>query len=408
MSDGLAVLRKISFFQHMDDETLHSLLNVAEHATYVPHSSIVKEGDSADGLFVLITGSAQVSKHDDAGNKVVIATLHAGDFFGEMALLDAGARSATVTAITHCDLVALNQDAFLQWLANADSRAILKLFAALTKRVRDTTERVLQDELNKQALESEMQIERHRALAQMVAGVAHEINTPLGIINTASNLITNRMSRGEIQALVAHERRIQRKVEDIDEAADLIQRNIQRAHKLIQNFKKISVNQVTDTREAVQLLELVHNSTDLFRINARKSKLTTTIQTDISDSAVWEGYPASMTQVILNLLTNIERYAYSAEGGDIHINLNGRDNGYILVVQDFGAGIATENLAQVMSPFFTTGRSKGGTGLGLAIVYNIVTEMFGGTIKVQSTIGEGTSIIMDFPQQAPEKHATIT
>jgi len=392
----------------MNDDALQSLLDVAEQVTHTSRSVIVEEDSPANGLFVLINGNAQVSKHDDAGNEVEIAILRKGDFFGEMALLDAGTRSATVTATTKCDLIKLNQDAFLQWLANADSRATLQLFAALTKRVRDTTERVLQDELNKQALESEMQIERHRALAQMVAGVAHEINTPLGIINTASNLITNRISGGEIQAIVANDRRTRRKVEDIEEAADLIQRNIERAHRLVQNFKKISVNQVTDTREPVKLVELVDDSVDLFRINARKSNLNTSIHSEVNDNAVWEGYPASMTQVIMNLLTNVERYAYTVMGGDIHIKLSESGESFTLTVQDFGAGIAPENLAQVMSPFFTTGRSKGGTGLGMAIVYNIVTDVFAGTIEIQSAVGEGTSVVINFPKQAPEKHKSIT
>ena len=405
MTDSLTVLRGITFFQHMDDDALRGLLDVAEQEAHASETTIVKEGDAADGLFVVIDGNAQVSKHDGRGDKVEIATLGRGDFFGEMALLDAGTRSATVDAITDCNLIKLNQEAFLQWLANAESRATLQLFAALTKRVRDTTERVLRDELNKQALEAEMQIERHRALAQMVAGVAHEINTPLGIINTASNLISNRMSDGEIQALAQGERRTSRKVEDIEEAAGLIQRNIERAHRLVENFKKISVNQVTEEREPVNLTELVQDSVDLFRINARESNLNTVIHSEVGNSTIWEGYPSAMAQVIMNLLTNIERYAYGAEGGDIHVRLSDSGDGYRLVVQDFGAGIASESLSQVLSPFFTTGRSKGGTGLGLSIVHSIVTEVFGGTIDVQSALSEGTSVIIDFPQKAPEKHA---
>lgn len=405
MSDCLAVLRSITFFQHMDADALHSLFDVAEQEAHTSHTTIVQEGDAADGLYVLVDGNAQVSKYDGKGEKVEIATLGRGDFFGEMALLDAGTRSATVDAITDCNLIKLNREAFLQWLASADARATLQLFAALTKRVRDTTERVLRDELNKQALQAEMQIERHRALTQMVAGVAHEINTPLGIINTASNLITNRMSGGELQALALGERRISRKVEDIEEAAGLIQRNIERAHRLVENFKKISVNQVTVEREPVNLPELVHDSVDLFRINAREANLNTTIYIEVSDSTIWEGYPSSMAQVVMNLLTNIERYAYTAQGGDIHVRLSGSNRGYRLVVQDFGAGIAPENLSQVLSPFFTTGRSKGGTGLGMSIVHNIVAEVFGGTIDIQSALGEGTSVIIDFPQKAPEKHA---
>jgi signal transduction histidine kinase len=247
-----------------------------------------------------------------------------------------------------------------------------------------------------------MQIERHRALAQMVAGVAHEINTPLGIVNTAADIIKNRVDSEQFAALGKEDKKLNRIIEDVQEAAQLIEGNIRRAHKLVQDFKKISVNQVTDSLETVVLRELIETSVDLYKLNARQAHLKISIENRAAE-ALWEGYPASMTQVILNLLSNIERYAYDASGGNILILLDAGEKGFRLEVKDEGKGIPPENLPHIFDPFFTTGRSKGGTGLGMAIVYNLVTSMFGGTISLESQLGKGTTVIIEMPRHAPAR-----
>ena len=119
------------------------------------------------------------------------------------------------------------------------------------------------------------------------------------------------------------------------------------------------------------------------------------------------GYLGYLTQIILNLLTNVERYAYPAgTGGRVDITLAdgpaGRDPSYVIRVRDYGAGIPAADLERVFEPFFTTGRSKGGTGLGLAIVHNLVTAGLKGTITLQSAPGEGTEAIITVPQTVPD------
>ena len=405
----IGILRQVPFFSHMSDAALEQLHRTGHVLSLQSGEVAVREGDMADCMYVVLDGQVAVQKNDDGRRGVTIATLSVGDFFGEMALLDEGKRSATVLCQTPCSLFVLDQNAFRNLLDQADSGAVFRLFAALTRRVRDTTERVLREELAKQALEAETEIERHRSLAQMVAGVAHEINTPLGIINTAASVISNRMKVGSLQALVSNDRRAASAVEDIQEASDLIQGNIARAHKLVQDFKKISVNQLNDARETVNLSDTLNSAVDLFRINARKAKLNITISDHLPDGGrAWVGYPGALVQVLMNLLTNVERYAYSpGVGGAIAIDLSGRDGSegqqFIMKVQDFGQGIPAENLPRIFEPFFTTGRSKGGTGLGMAIVFNLVTSVFGGQIEVTSEVGRGTTVTISFPQTAPER-----
>ncbi len=253
-----------------------------------------------------------------------------------------------------------------------------------------------------------MKYERYRSLAQTVAGVAHELNTPLGVVNTAVNLIANRVKSDEITSLFGQKSSLQAILEDIQEATHLAQSNISWAHTLVQNFKKISVSQFTEDKETLNLAELVREIVGLFSLNAKKAQLRIDVQATLPETnKVWSGYPGCLTQVILNLLSNIERYAYPERmGGRIEIGIaadDGRDSPcFVITIQDFGQGIDPEHLSQIFEPFFTTGRSQGGTGLGLSIMHNIVTEALKGTIEVTSEPGQGTMFTVTFPQTIPE------
>jgi signal transduction histidine kinase len=114
----------------------------------------------------------------------------------------------------------------------------------------------------------------------------------------------------------------------------------------------------------------------------------------------WKGYPGYFTQIILNLLQNIERYAYtSGQGGKVDITVADKnDEKFIITVRDFGKGISPDHITKVFDPFFTTGRDKGGSGLGLAIVHNIVTTALQGSIEVSSEIDKGTMFSITIPK----------
>ena len=268
-------------------------------------------------------------------------------------------------------------------------------------------------------LQNEMEIERHRALAQMVAGIAHELNTPLGIANSTSGMIAKRLKSTQLDTLVSQDPGLAKDLDKMRRATDLLTRNIANAHNLVQNFKKISVNQLTKDLETVNLSQTVAEIVDLFKINARQAKLELHIKDELngdapdsgafdsdildSEGPVWVGYPGYLTQVLMNLLSNVERYAYPAdEGGRVEITIAStmvdQQPGFALTVRDWGQGMASENLARIFEPFFTTGRIQGGTGLGMAIVHNLVTTALQGHVHIESALAEGTSIHLSFPQ----------
>jgi signal transduction histidine kinase len=126
------------------------------------------------------------------------------------------------------------------------------------------------------------------------------------------------------------------------------------------------------------------------------------VQDSLKQGRAWLGYPGYLTQIIINFLTNIERYAYpNKKGGKVIINLSDQQQNnqdyFVITVTDFGQGISSESLAKIFDPFFTTGRMQGGTGLGLAIVHNLITNILKGSIQAQSELGKGTSFCITLP-----------
>ncbi|MGR8981160.1 MAG: response regulator [Gammaproteobacteria bacterium] len=269
------------------------------------------------------------------------------------------------------------------------------------KRLREQEQRFIE-----QTIRAEAALERHSALIQAVAGIAHEINTPLGIACTGISIIEHRLSLPSIQSFFPES---DERLKDILECMDLIKKNLNSAHQLVENFKKIAVNQFAEHKETVNLSAVVNDAIDLFKMSAKQAKLSFELDlSGIKGSPEWRGYPAYLIQILMNFFQNIERYAYAkGVGGKVDIVVSDRpvqDRGgrFILTVRDYGAGIEPEHIGRIFDPFFTTGRGQGGTGLGLAIVNNIVALALKGTIEVASEPGRGTFFCIQFPKSLPD------
>jgi signal transduction histidine kinase len=406
-----ASLRTIPLFASLDARMLRTISEASRRRTVDAGAIVFAEGDQPDGMYVVVTGRVRVFRQDDAGNEIELTTRDQGEIFGELALLEGAVRSASVAAIEPSEFLVLDRTTFLTLLAGPDSAVAAMLLSSLSRMIRERTDRLWRDELARRELQARVEIERHRALAQMVAGVAHELNTPLAIANTAADLMAGRLSDAHLQERLADDRQAEVAVEDIIEASVLLRRNLERAHRLIQSFKQISVQQLSDVIETVDLAELTRDVVGLFAIEARRAGLIVVIDDRLpADRRAWVGYPGSYTQVLMNLLRNVERYAYPArDGGAIEISLEERQGargpGFAVAVVDHGVGIDEAHLAHAFEPFYTTGRSTGGTGLGLAIVHNLVTSALGGTIEIMPTPGGGVAVGLWIPSHVPEPAA---
>jgi signal transduction histidine kinase len=234
--------------------------------------------------------------------------------------------------------------------------------------------------------------ERASSLTSLVARISHDASTPLGIAKTALVEL-----KEEIAPLTSGDG-----VEDPDfvgEVAALIARNVERAADLVGNFKSYTERQLRDDLIEVDIRECVEEILKTYELVARRRRLEVVLRSEAED-ATWIGYPGHLAQVLLNLLTNAERYAYGEGGGRIDVVLGEAGDLLTLEVRDYGAGIEEEARKRVFEQSFTTGRERGGTGLGLAIVWSLVADSFGGTVVCDSSPGKGTSFLMTLPRRA--------
>lgn len=398
-------LRNVPLFSTLPDEALSTVIAQGEVLSFASDEIVVAEGEASDAMFVILEGEVRVFKRDEEGNEFDINHQRQGECFGELALLDSQPRSASIACITPCQLFKLEKAAFMSLLVTPETQsAAFSILSVLVERVRVITEKYFDEQLAQRTLQAEMEAQRHRSLAQMVAGVAHELNTPLGVTNTAVDMIAKRVGNQQLIQAAQDNQALLSMLEQMKEASHLAVRNIQRAHKLVENFKKISVNQLTTERETLNLPTLIQDILELFKINARNAQLEIVVENHLPEERQdWIGYPGYFTQVLTNFLFNVERYAYpEKQGGKIDIRLEVDDDAkipsFVITIQDYGIGIPPEHVPQIFEPFFTTGRIKGGTGLGLSIVQSIVTEALHGSVDVESEVGVGTQFTVTFPQ----------
>ena len=264
---------------------------------------------------------------------------------------------------------------------------------------RDAAERALCELKATQA--SLIQAEKMASLGQLVAGVAHEVNTPIGITITGASqlqaLIGELSDRHAASALKKSD--FQRFLSDGMEMANLILSNSTRAANLVQSFKLVAVDQSSDERRAFLLRDYID---ELLRSlhPTYKARTALTISVDCPADLELDGYPGALSQILTNLIMNALIHALDPEQpGRIAISARPCAGDMVeLSVADDGNGIAPEVLPKVFDPFFTTRRGSGGSGLGLHIVYNLVTGRLHGTIGVESRPGHGTRFTLRFPR----------
>ncbi|CAN5399922.1 AAA family ATPase [soil metagenome] len=251
-------------------------------------------------------------------------------------------------------------------------------------------------ETQKQLVESE----KMASLGQLVAGVAHEINTPIGVSYTAAthfskqtDLLMKTFQTGQVKKADMTEY-----LSLATETNDHLITNLSRASKLIQSFKQVAVDQSFDTVREFELAEYLNEVVVSLAPAVRKSGHTTTVT--CPSGIVMRGFPGPLSQIITNLIMNALTHAFEGiSRGTIEIAAVRNGANVELSCKDNGVGIPAEILPRVFDPFFTTRRSTGGSGLGLHIAYNLVTQKLHGRIGCDSKVGEGTNFWLILPVQ---------
>jgi signal transduction histidine kinase len=251
------------------------------------------------------------------------------------------------------------------------------------------------------AQDSLVQTEKLAALGRLVAGVAHELNTPVGTSLTVASAFINKADRFE--AAVASGVRRSTLTEFIAtsrEAASQIMINLNHAVDLIQSFKQVAADRNVSDRRSFDLGEVTEQVVKGLRFGLRRNLV---VSVDCEPGLAMNSYPGPYGQVVTNLVHNSAVHAYpDGTRGSVHISAHasGKHNIEVLF-SDEGCGMSPEVRRQIFDPFFTTRRDQGSTGLGLHIVHNIVTNRLGGRINLESRPGAGTKIRIVVPREAP-------
>jgi PAS domain S-box-containing protein len=243
-----------------------------------------------------------------------------------------------------------------------------------------------------------VQSEKMAALGSLVAGLAHEINTPIGVGVTAASYLAS--SSAELAKMLAEntlkKSQLDHFVSSTNDTANLISKNLERAANLISSFKNVAVDQTSDDDREIDLNKYLNEILTSFQPQLRKYKVAAELS--CPDGIIFTTNPGSLYQVLSNLMMNITLHAYDeGEKGQIFISAHLLGNNIEIIVRDTGKGIPAENLPKLFDPFFTTRRHKGGTGLGLHISFNLVTQALGGFIRAESKLGEGTQFVITIP-----------
>jgi signal transduction histidine kinase len=255
-----------------------------------------------------------------------------------------------------------------------------------------------------------IQSEKMASLGGLVAGVAHEINTPLSIAITSNSLVLDDTS--EVKQKIANcclsKSRMAKHIEKVEQSLSMSEKALERVKILLANFKQVAADQAVDDHRKLNLAQYIEEVMMTLSVEMKKNEVNYQFsgETEVEITT----YPGAFAQILTNLVNNSIRHGFEQRGsGNISIALhtnNSRADEYSpeqewavkIIYRDDGVGMSAEVLNSIFEPFFTTKRGKGSTGLGMNIVYNIIVQKLKGDIKITSEQGVGSTFVITLPE----------
>ncbi|MBI3228916.1 MAG: PAS domain S-box protein [Burkholderiales bacterium] len=259
--------------------------------------------------------------------------------------------------------------------------------------------------LSLQSMQSELlRAEKMAALGSLVAGVAHELNTPIG--NSVTVATTLQLSSIEILEEVrtgqARRSSLDKHLEACVKGAEILMRNLQRAAELVSSFKQVAVDQTSSQQREFDLKQALEDVVVTLEPLYKKTQYK--LHLDLAENIQMNSFPGPLGQIITNFITNAIAHAFEGrEAGNMWLSTHLQDEDHVeIIFRDDGVGIAKPDQERVFDPFFTTKLGQGGSGLGMHIVYNLVNGVLGGKISLKSNAEQGTTITMEIPRHAAQ------
>ena len=414
--EGLQITRA-GIWLYDAEQTLVECALLIDKNNNLEHESLVLTRKDFPHYFEALDSERTIAAHDAITD---VATFEFGDVYlkplGISSMLDVPIRHrGKMVGIICCEHQGEprtwedDEVVFAASLADLYGRAISAneraIYEAKLLQANQTLEQNVKDRTAalEAAQEKLIESEKMAALGNLVAGIAHEVNTPLGIaLTSVSNCkeelkaIFRDFEQGELT-----EQGFKDFEEVCSEGLTLAENSLMRAANLVQDFKRTSADQTSLEIEKIALDEYIPRVCNPLKPMLRKEQVELSI--DVTPDLVITTCPGVIAQILTNLISNAQRHAFGPSvnngGNKIAVSCSKKDNDIVISVRDNGKGIAEEFHRKVFEPFYTTARDKGGTGLGLHILYNLVRQKFNGDISLLSTPGDGTTVTVCIPAE---------
>ena len=252
-----------------------------------------------------------------------------------------------------------------------------------------------------QAQEQLVESERMASLGGLVAGIAHDVNTPLGVSVTAASFLQERLNnlKTDFEDKSLTSKNMASFIDEAEQTALLLLNNLERASDLIASFKQVAVDQTSETEREFVLGDYINEIIQSLKPSFKHTEHQ--INVSCPDNLVVTCAPGAIAQIVTNMVVNSITHGFENNvAGTITLDVKEAGENVVINYQDDGKGLSEEELSKLFDAFFTTKRGEGGSGLGTHIMYNLVTQSLHGHIEADSTLGNGLHYTIRFPKKS--------
>ncbi|MEE3129411.1 MAG: HAMP domain-containing sensor histidine kinase, partial [Pseudomonadota bacterium] len=252
-----------------------------------------------------------------------------------------------------------------------------------------------------QAQEQLVESERMASLGGLVAGIAHDVNTPLGVSVTAASFLQERLNnlKTDFEDKSLTSKNMASFIDEAEQTALLLLSNLERASDLIASFKQVAVDQTSETEREFVLGDYINEIIQSLKPSFKHTEHQ--INVSCPDNLVVTCAPGAIAQIVTNMVVNSITHGFENNvAGTITLDVKEAGENVVINYQDDGKGLSEEELSKLFDAFFTTKRGEGGSGLGTHIMYNLVTQSLHGHIEADSTLGNGLQYTIRFPKKS--------
>lgn len=368
----MTVLTNNCFFEPFSLETRERLQSQAIYTSYPKEAFVFKEGNHADGVYLIISGEVELVKIANEKRGEVLAKVEAGDYFGEVGVIDGSGRSTSARALGEVQLAMIPAALLMEALQQESGAVTIHFLRRVSHHLRTTNNRFIEEVIRK---------EKMQLVGEMASSIIHDIKSPMVGVQLAVDMIMT-----EVRS------------ERVDEYCRLVQQQIGIISAMAQELLDYSKGRCQLVRHQLNVRDLFAGLQSLNADYLRRSNVTLKIE---SEDFIVEIDQNRIMRVLQNLLTNAVE-AFSGKAGTIEIHaVRETTNAVQLLVKDNGPGIPEAIRETLFDPFVTHGKHHG-TGLGMAIARSIV-QAHGGSINFESTTGQGTTFIIRLPPDSFQK-----